>query len=319
MTLPLSQNSDTKVFLIFFSAAIVAAQSWLGDIAWWIPVANWAVSALFALGIQDFISRNRLGNVRHSVPFVIAWVLLTSATNFAALYLEGDMPLWKILLQMGALLVILNLTLMTWQRTDAPAICLLAGIIVGLLSVIYAPTIYWLLVLFFAAFFMRSNSVRNFWSTLSGVFLGIWVSWVTVFFLFGEDTAGNILRNLGSVFPVTFALPEFSLQSWIFIAVVALLLAVYTSTGFLLNIGDSLRSTSCIQLFSVLAILFAVFTFLNVSQLELYVCLLSLLLAVQLTFHHTNLSSDIHEWWIIFVLITMMLLGIVPILIPLFM
>lgn len=317
MTFPLSQNSDTRVFLLLFNAAIVAAQSWLGDIAWWIPVVNWGITALFALVIQHFIQRLRLGNVRQGIPFAIAWILLTTTTDFASLYLAGNMSQGLILLQMAGLLAILSLMLTSWQMHDVPVTYLTSGAVVGVLTMIYAPTVFWLLMLALSPFYMRSSTARNFWCAVTGTVFGIWVVYFVCYFFISEIRAAEIIGNLLHVFEFTFSLPAFSLQAWIFIAVIATLLIVYTGTSFLLNVGDSLRTTSCIQLLSALGILFAVFTALNIPQLVLYVSLLSLLLSIQVTLHHANLSSPVHEWWVILILAVLMLLGILPILIPL--
>ena len=315
--LPLTQNSDTRVFLLLFNTAVVVALAWVGNAVWWVPVLNWALSALLAYGVRDIIRRYRLGNTRPGLIFCVSWIILSTMMNFASLYMPGDLALWRIMLQMAGLMGILHLLLSSWQMHSAPVLYLLTGIIVSLLSLVYAPSLLWLLLLALGAIYMRSNSMRNFWSTLTGVVFGTWVSYFCVWFLAGETRADNIVNRLLSIFPFTLSFPAFSLEVWIFIGITVFLLLVYSGTSFLLNVGDSLRITSFIRLILTMAFMFVLFTVPNTSHIALYFCLVSLLLAIQNALHLSNLQSDIHEWWTIVMLAIMMLLDIIPILIPL--
>ena len=314
---PLTQNSDTKVFLLFFSTAVVVALAWVGNTVWWVPVVNWALSALLAYGVQDIIHRYRLGSTRQGLIFCVSWIILSTTMNFASLYMPGDMASWKIMLQMAGLIGILHLLLSSWQMHNAPVHYLLTGFIISLLSLIYAPSLYWLLLIGMGAIYMRSNSMRNFWSTLTGVVFGTWVSYFSIWFLAGETRADNIVNRLRSIFSFTLSLPAFSLEVWVFIGITVFLLLVYSGTGYLLNVGDSLRVTSFIRLISMMALVFVLFTVPNGSHIALCFCLISLLLAIQNALHLSNLQSDIHEWWTIVILTVMMLLDIMPVLIPL--
>jgi hypothetical protein len=314
---PLTQNPDTRVFLLLFNTAVVFALAWVGNVAWWIPVVNWAVSALFAYGIQDIIQRYKMGETRRGLIFYIAWIILCSTANFASLYMPGDTAPWKIMLPMAGLMVILHLLLSSWQMHNAPVNYLAIGFIVSLLSLIHAPALLWLLLPGLGSIFMRSNSTRNFWSTLTGVVFGIWVSYFCVYFILGETKADNILNSLLNIIPVTLTVPEFSLEVWIVIGITTILLLAYSVTSYLLNVGDSLRVTSVIRLISMMAFMFVLFTALNVSHIALYFSLITLLLTLLNALHLSNVQSDIHEWWTIFILVAMMLLDIIPILIPL--
>lgn len=312
----------TTPLLLLLSIALVIAQMLLSeanDMALWI---NWFFTGLIAAGIWHITKRYHLCGIYDGRAIAISWPLLCAVMNFTLCYFPRFERFYMGVVLEMAMLVVLTLILSAWQGKMSVKRHILLGIIIGLTSTLFPHTLLWLTLLPLAGFHMRSWSMRNAFGTLTGTLLGIWVVYVG---LFAWDQwwrtaaevsypADQMLLNYAVIVqPENFDLLSsgLGLWQWLFLGLLALLVIVYSISAMLLNVG-SVRVGASISLISTLSISTVVFSFLDVTHLAIYICLLALFLSIQLTVHMANVRRAFNEWWTLVIILALYVLSALP-------
>jgi len=312
---PLSRYKFITVVLILLSAALIVGQTFLTDAN---PVylwCNWAVGGVFAVVLWYVMGRFHLGGVSEGKALAITWPLMSMAQNFAYLYFNPTFPYYHGLLQLLALMAIITLILSTWQSEQSPARCIGIGMLIGLTATLFPRTILWLVLMPFIMFHMRSASIRNVLSTFTGALLGIWIDYFLIFSFLSPSEADQIILQFLHIFDmINYAdiLSGLTLGQCLFLALLAILVIVYSLSAMVLGTGHSIRSGASIVLLSSLSIAEVIFLCFDLSNTALYISQLALFLCIQLTIHQANIRSSANEWWTILTIVISLGISILP-------
>lgn len=322
---PLSRFSYTTPLLILLSMSLVIAQMLLDDangLALW---GNWLFAGIVSGGIWHVTKRYHLCGLNDGKSITISWPLLSAGMNFALCHFPRTEQFYVGILLLLSILVVLSLILSVWQETVSVIRHMTIGLIIGGVSTLLPYTLLWLFLLPVASYHMRSWSLRNAFSVITGALLGIWMVYCALFF-WGEWLTGGaippppvgadhiILQYFTLISPESIDLLSsgFGLWHWLFLALIALLVVVYSISAMLLNAGGSIRSSASISLISTLSISMVVFALLDSGHLSIYVSLLMLFLSIQLTIHQANVCSAFNEWWTLFIILCTLALTALP-------
>lgn len=311
--------------LFLLSIGLVVAQMILDDaneLALWI---NWLFAGVFSAGIWHVTKRYHLCGIYDGKSFTISWPILSASLNFSLCHFPNTEHFYIGILSLMAMLVALSLLLSVWQEEQSAGRHMLVGIIIGLVSTLLPHALMWLFLLPLVTYHMRSWSLRNIFSTLTGAVLGIWIVYCSLFLreeLVGGYTEGSMWMQSGQIirnyaYIINFESYEqliegFGLWHWLFLGLIALLVLVYSISAMFLNVGNSIRAGASISLVSTLSLFLVVLSFFDIAHLSIYLSLLSFFLCIQLTIHQANLRTSLNEWWTLIVIISMMALTALP-------
>jgi hypothetical protein len=304
--------------LISLSIGLVVALMFLSDANPKILWINWAIAGVLSTGIWHIVSRFRLDGGASVKAFAISWPLLTLTLNFTYCYFPLNDLFYKSIIQQLAMLAFVSLEMSLWQRHKAIIKHILLGLIIGLTSTLIPHTILWIFLLPIASYYMRSWSIRNMMSAITGILMGIWVIYLVLFFGTSMESADQMfMKYVNIVQPIDFS-PLIGLNMWqyIFLGFIALLLVIYSFSGLAISVGQSIRAEASIILISALSLALGVLSFFDIQHFTTYIGMLSLFLSMQLTIHQANLNSAIIEWWILFIILVGTTLCILPLFIP---
>lgn len=307
-------QSGLAPFLLLLSVGVIITQTILGDADWHVLWLNWLAAGIIGWGTWDCIDRFRMGRSSDQSLMIVEWVFVAGVLNIGTLCFTISIEPWRLLLVVLGFWLILRLLMGSWQDRTATVRNLLCGLIIGLLSVYFPHILEWLLLLPFAAYFMRSLNLRNALSALTGVAVGIWIDYCVLHF-FGQPGANQALFNSYLLLADIQGFDIFSLGiwQWSIIGLTVALLLIYTILGFFLNSGGSLRSHTTVVMYSVLALILVVLLMLDLPNLMLYLVLASLIVSVQMLLVLANSRSVSAEWWAVFILLAVLTLGILPV------
>lgn len=319
-------HKHTDYTIVVLSLAPIVAQVIFGGIGAIGLCVNWLAAGLFSWIIWDIIEQHHLGLVDRNHAISISWALISMVLNFAlinfneyentssiARWLYVDKSEWRYLFQMLGFLVILSSMMRTWQRRVAPTYFLLSGAIIGVASVFLNYTLLWLILFPFFLYHMRSWSKQNWGSLFSGLILSIWIFYVGKMFIFGEAEADRFILSYSSV--IYSLMPErlsYTFWEWVFMAFTALLLIIYSISGFAINVAKTVKAHSSVIMISTLSLVVTAFAIIDLSHLPNYVGIISILLSLQLAIHQSCLIDSKNEWWTIITLIIFAVLGVLP-------
>ncbi len=314
---PLSRNKGITTILILLSALLIVAQTLLTDGDVLVLWGNWLLSGACALAMWFVLGRFHLGGVSEGKTLAIAWPLMSVTQNFAYLYFAPTYPAYKGMLQVLALMLILCLALSIWQDERATLRCMAVGILIGLSSTFFPHTVLWLLLVPVIVYHTRSVSARNIYSALTGVILGLWVTYCYLTVVYGNEMADHLpLQFLEIINLSDYAtlIHTFQVWQWLYLALIVLMVIAYSISAVVLGTGHSVRASDSIMLLCNLSIAVVVFMCLDPGHIALYICQLSLFLGIQLSVHQANLHSSANEWWTILILLGSIILSVLPLL-----
>jgi len=276
---------------------------------------NWAVAGVLSSGIWHIVSRFRLDGGASVRAFAISWPLLTGSLCFTYCHFPQTDQWLQGIIQQLAMLAFISLQMSLWQRHQAILKHLLLGLIIGLTSTLIPHTLLWVLLLPISSYYMRSWSMRNMMSALTGILFGIWVIYLVLFFVMGMEAADEmILQYAVLVTPIDFS-PLMALNLWqyTYLGFIALLLLLYSFSGLAISVGQSVRAEASILLISALSLALALLFAFDAQHLTAYIGMFALFLGLQLTIHQANLNAAINEWWILLILVISTALCVIPI------
>lgn len=312
---PLTRYKWITIALILASAGLIVGQTILADADPFILWINWGVAGLFAIGLWFIMGRFHLGGVSEGKALAIAWPLMSMALNFSYLYFNPSVSFNQGLLQLSGLVCTIVLMLSTWQEEQATLRCLCIGFLIGFSASGIPHSILGLALVPAMTFHMRSTSIRNIFSILTGAIMGVWVVYCVLFIFFAPETADAMLMQFAKLVNMSDyskVFSSYSLWHWLYIALLALLVVIYSLSALLLGTGHSVRSSASIMLLSTLSIAEVLFLCFDISNTAIYLNQLAMFLCIQLSVHQANLRSSANEWWTIFILLTSIGISVLP-------
>lgn len=273
------------MYLILFSIVVMVIQGILGLTDWWVLGCNWFLSALAMTGLVLAFDHERLAGFNNGTPFIKGWILLTSIMNMNYIYLSQEMEWWKQSLIIVGYVAMISVGIGCWQSVNKPTRSLLFGLIIALMSIIYAPMVLSLLVVILLFIYLSSYSNRNLVGVISGILFSSWIIYVvaTLFCKAGSDT--TLVQNFCNQWQtLTYTLPSFTISDnytgIVFVCLCILYFILYSIGGFLAEM-NSLRIRSNISLLSTLL---PIFIIILPSCWSLYLHLAAVTLCAQLIF-----------------------------------
>lgn len=311
MTAPFSKKY-TDYIVVAISLVPVLADLFFGGVGTIELIVAWLLSGAFAWFIFEIIDAHRLGSFdrNHSIP--IAWAILALLTNFNQHIYSGGNTLLPLLPMLGFLVVIYTVP-NTWQNRMSPVEFIVSGITIGFLSTVNC---YWLVyILFFPVIFymLRSWSTRNLASLILGILIPVWFAYCIRLFIFGSLNADGFLFSyvdiINSFYP-TYVV--YSFTTWIYITIITLLLIIYSIVGLSIDVGSTVKANWSIVMISVMSLIYAICALIDYTHLTNHLGILSILLCLLVCIIHSHFKSALHDWWIILIIITMIVLNLVP-------
>lgn len=315
----LFEKKNTDLLIISISLIHTLAMTFLAGVSSVTFLINWAVAGGCAFILWDIIEKHRLASLGRNHSRSIAWALISLMLNFVAVNFPGETHDFRSLSLLVGFISFLYISIESWQLKIAPLHYLILGTIVGLLSTYYSFCLYWLLLFPALFYFMRSWSKHNLASLGFGFFFSIWLRYIIQYLIFGEASADNIILSYLSVIehliPDTF---NYNIYEWIFIAITALLIIIYSIMGFAVNMTKTVKASATITMLSLLSLIISIISIVDISHLTNYIAILALFMSA----HMTNLQSyanDIKiDIFILIILLVYAVLDILPIILPLF-
>lgn len=277
-------------------------------------LANWAVAGLFGYLLWDMVSRNHLHRIDRNHTLFISWATISLILNFALINFQQ-----LYLVQVGGFIMVLALMVQTWQRPVAPIQCIASGAIIGVVSTYYNESLYLILLFPLLFYHMRSWSGRNCGSLVTGVLLAIWVRYCFLYFTAGEATANFVILSYADM--LKDLIPSglhYELWEWVYLGIFAFVLIIFSAIGFIQVEGNSIKADATNMMFSILTLVITVIAILDMTHLPDYIGHLSALLSIQLSLQQSCRYSSLLEWSILFILLVFAILGLLPIVMPLF-
>lgn len=314
MYAPFSRYPYITPVLIGLSAGLVLVHMLLSDAPTTTLWTDWAISGILSAGIWHIVARFRLDGGASVRAFAISWPLLAGALCFTSCHFSQPDQWLEGIIQQLAMLAFISLQMSLWQRHQAIIKHILVGLIIGLTSTLIPHTLLWTLLVPIAGYYMRSWSLRNMMSVLTGIVLGIWFIFLFLFFGSSMEAADAMILQYAILFvPFDFS-PLFELNLWqyIFLGFIALLLVLYSFSGLAINVGQSVRAEASILLISALSLALVVLFVFDLHHVSSYIGMFSLFLGLQLTIQQANFNSAIIEWWILLILLVSALLCLFP-------
>ncbi len=326
---PITRNHSIAPILIVSSLLVAGLQTYIGSAdnfgALW---CNVGASALLSACLWDMVSRYHFTGTHSNYAFMLGMVLLPAATNIPLLNFgekispaldggpQGLLPSWMVLVAMVALVLQFFLAFAAWQRHMAVVLFTCSGILLGGLSMLHSHFLYWIFLYPILFYHSRCFSWRNFWSALTGVLFGIWIVYIVAFLCQREVADALVLR-----IPTTlFQFENVDLNSYggwplFYLACFTIPTLLLSLTGFLPTVGESIRTHDGMALVGSVGILMLILALFDGAWLPVYMGVLSLILTLQMAIRLSTLQSIANEWWSLFYLILMLLLGFLPLIV----
>lgn len=326
MTQPFSYYKQTDYIVVALSIVPIIAQVLLSDVSAVALCVNWIAAGVFAWIIWDIIERHHLGLLDRNHALSISWTLMSLVLNFAlinfneyetnadvAQWMYVDKSEWKYLIQMSGFLVIIYSVMQTWQHRIDPIRLLSCGAIIGVVSTFLNYSLLWLLLFPVFFYYMRSWSKQNWGSLITGLVLAIWISYIVKLIVAGEDNADGFILSYATL--IDNLMPErieYTFWEWVFMGFTALLLIIYSISGYAINVAKTVKAHSSVIMLSTLSLIITALAIIDLSHLPNYLGLLSIFLSFQISIHQSCLIDAKNEWWTLFLLFLYIVLSIMP-------
>lgn len=320
MILPFSNYRYITPVMILLSILLVVALMILGPYSSTMLWSNWIMSLALTTGVWHIVSRFRLEGGSDVRAFAIALPFINGALQISYCYFCTQKQFDELRVEVLALVVILILAMNLWQQRECILEQISLGLIIGITSTLVPHIVYWLLLIPLFCYHMRCWSLRNVLAALTGILLGIWILYFSTFAAEGEAKADAMLINYATLIPSgEYHLPVdgYGVWQYLFLAVHAIVVIGYGISGIVVNVGQTVRTTSSIYLISSLCILLVGLLFADPQHMTSYLCLLAILTSIQITIRQANSRSLAVEWSILFITLASTALSLLPLFIQL--
>jgi len=250
------------MLLLLLSLIILIAQGLLGMADWWVLCSNWIVAGLICMGLTAVLNNQRLMVFSHISVSLKAWVLLAGLMNLSAIYVAPSVTLGQLYLSAIGYAGLFMTSFFCWQSKLMPVRSLSLGALVGLVTLLYAPSLLWIIFPCLALFHLSSWSKDNLACVLTGFVTMVWINFCLLN-LFGSGTSANgyIFSFATCWSELTYGLPTLigeGYTRWIFLLSVIGLMIYYILLGLLSSNLNSLRMRSNVDFQVVMGILMVV-------------------------------------------------------------
>lgn len=283
------------------------------SLPFWICIAVAVVSAFLisALIHLNKIFSNRItGNT-----FLVSLPLICCSLLFSLFYLPH--PEEFMLSMTGhvvATVIVCLLLVSSWANSIATTQHLSIGLIIGLLSVLSPTTMIGGILTIIALYSIRSLSIRNIGSQLSGIVLGIWIVFAIVFIFDSENSAFDLILNYRSMLSNKAQILncQFDWTVWLYIGFAVLIQIIYTLTGFAYSVGHTMQTQAAISLICIFSIGVMVIMALDFGNLFIYLPVLTTLTAIHISILNANLQQQINGTITAIVVLLYVALALLP-------
>jgi len=277
---------------------------------WWVLSVHFILSGLLSTATLYAVDKYRLMSKNGTQILFHGWALMYVVLNLSTVFLVSDQPWWHVDVYMVALALIFHLGLDLWQNSDAPVLCLELGAIVGALTFLDALSLYWTFILIALLFHSRSVSFRNLSCVFTGVLTSIWIVYCLLVLL-SEPLSGTMyLQSFEQLLDVTLpAVPGISsgYSHWVFLSGLALILLIYTFSGYFMYGISSLRTRAALHFISSMSLFLVFMLFFSFPT---YIALFAVPLSLHLMLSWGNNPSKASVWTTNLTIVTAILLGV---------
>ncbi len=273
--------------LIILNILVMVIQAYLGEVGWQLLLAHWLVAGVLTGLFVVVLHNNRY--VASGTPFIKlfshGWVLMTLMLNLGSACLVAEQEWWQPCLYLAGFALIVAAGYHCWQTDSCPLMCLGIGAVLGLLTLVSPLALSGLLVCIVLLMHMRSFSLHNVCSTVSGLLTIVWLVYAVLFLAVGESAGSAYLQSLTD--PAVWATPSWPVMvhdrptDYAFLLGTAFLLLVFLAVGYLFAGSGNLRTHAAVKFLGTLSVLSLLMVSLSWS---LYMPLLSISVAVWVMF-----------------------------------
>ncbi len=244
---------------ILLSLIILAVQGFLGMADWWVLCGNWLIAGLICLGLTAVLNNQRLIAFNQIMVSVKVWVLLAGLMNLSAIYVASSISIGQLYLIAIGFTALFMTSFFCWQNKQMPVRSLSMGAIVGVLTLLYMPTILWIVVPLLVLVYLSSWSKDNLACIFTGFVTLVWVNYCLLSLCGSDSLANDYLVSFYAAWnSMTYSLPTLVGDGYtglVFLGVVLLLLIYYVLVGLLSSSLNSLRMRSNVSLMVIVGIL----------------------------------------------------------------
>lgn len=283
------------------------------SLPFWICIA---VAVLSAFLISALIHLNKIFSNRITGnTILVSLPLICCSLSFAMFYLphpEGFML--TMTSHTAAMVVICLLLVSSWANGIATIQHLLIGLIIGLLSILSPNTVFVSLLTIISLVFVRGVSIRNIGSQLTGIALGIWIVFATVFIFDSENSAYGLISNFQSLLGNTGQIldSELDWMSWLYIGFALFIQVIYSLAGFASSVGHTMQTQGAVSLISFCSIGVMILMVLDFGNAYIYLPVLTTLTAIHLSILNANLQQQINGTITAIVVLLYVALALLP-------
>lgn len=245
---------------ILLSLIVMVVQGILDMADWWVLGSNFVLATMLVGAVSWTLNAQGLFNFTHPDIVSKAIAALAGTMNLGAICLAEEMPWWQFDLLMAGGTALLLIGSLCWQSKNIPVPTLLLGLLVGLLTPVYLPTLLWLVTVLTILMHCYCLSARNLACVGSGLLSGIWVVYCLTFWLDGSQAADGYLLSFANGWDtaLSYELPDVTYDGatgWLFPLAVLVLSLTHTAIGFFMGNYNSLRMRSNVTVHSSISLL----------------------------------------------------------------
>lgn len=283
------------------------------SLPFWICIA---VAVLSAFLISALIHLNKIFSNRITGnTILVSLPLICCSLSFAMFYLphpEGFML--SMTGHVVATVIICLLLVSSWANSIATIQHLSIGLIIGLLSIMSPTSMLGGLLTIIALYSIRSLSIRNIGSQLSGIVLGIWIVFAIAFIFDSEKSAFDVIQNYQSILSnkAQFLHTQLDWTVWLYLGFAVFIQVIYSLTGFAYSVGHTMQTQAAISLTSIFSIGVMIMMVLDFGNIFIYLPVLTTLTAIHLSILNANLQQQINETITAIVVLLYIALGLLP-------
>lgn len=284
------------------------------SLPFWICIAVAVISAALTSGLIHLnkIYSNRIsGNT-----FLVSLPLICCSLLFALFYLPH--PEEDFLLTMTshvvATVIICLLLVSSWANSTATMQQLIIGLCIGLLSILSPSTLMYGILTILTLFSLRSLSIRNIGSQLTGIAFAIWIVFAISFIFENADSAFNILYNYQSILSNKTQILHSSLDwsIWLYIGFVIFIQCIYSFTGFASSVGHTMQTQGAVTMISILSFGILILMGIDFGNAYIYLPVLTTLAAIHISILSANLQQSINDTITAIIVVLYIMLALLP-------
>lgn len=270
------------MYFLLASIIILVTQGFLGMADWGILVSNWFIAGLVSAIAAGSLSAERIFNF-NSLPCIFhSWTLLASVMNLVAIHIQTELEWWQMWLLMSGIGVIMVICTSIWQARDLTARSLALGIIISILTLIYVPSVLWLVLVIIGLTMLSSFTMHSFYALISGFVTGVWLCYIILELSSGGLGDTYILSFIDDWDNLTVDWPQIQSSGWsgwIMVGICSIIFFVYMTVRLYRSSFSSLRMRSISLWLCCLALAFIL---LLTFDWALYLLLISVVMMIHL-------------------------------------